>query len=213
MVERQTGKNSVLGCGFQMGSEKFRARYCPEQPIEFAENVVRTYRKEWAPEVPKLWYALERAALRAAEHGRGGAYGVEYRHEGEWLTATLPSGWQKLWYPRPVLFRDEKFDKNAWRYNAYKGGKLSQVKAYGGLLTENAVQGLARGLLAASMMRLERAGYPIVLTVHDEVVCEVDEDTADLARFEELMAEPTQWSERLGVPVAVESWQGMRYRK
>ncbi len=213
MVERQTGKNTVLGCGFQMGAAKFHERYCPDQPFEFAEKVIAAYRKIWAPEVPKLWYALDSAGTQAVRGGRSEVYGIRYQREGDWLTATLPSGWQKLWYPAPRLFHDEKFGKEAWQYTAYKGGKTSQVKAYGGLLTENVVQGLARGLLVASMMRVEKAGMPIVLTVHDEIVCEVDEDTADLDYFETLMAEPTVWSERIGVPVAVKAWQGQRYKK
>lgn len=211
---RQTGKNSVLGCGFQMGAPKFHARYCKNQPIEFAENVIYTYRKVWAPEVPKLWYALEAASTRAVKEGTSQeTYGVLYQREDDWLTATLPSGWQKLWYPAPRLFHDEKFNKEAWQYTTSKGGKTSQAKAFGGLETEHVVSGLARGLLVASMMRIEREGMPIVLTVHDEIVAEVDEDRADLARFEHLMAEPTPWSERIEVPISVETWQGKRYKK
>jgi DNA polymerase len=75
---------------------------------------------------------------------------------------------------------------------------------YGGLLTENVVQALARGLMVAAMMRLEAAGFEIVLTVHDEIVCEVDE-TADLAKFRAVMEQPTAWSEAMGVPIAVET--------
>lgn len=210
---QKPGKGGVLGCGFQCGPANFDQKFLGGKDFDLAFKTVGTYRKVWAPKVPPLWYGLERAALQAARSGEGEAYGVRYRHEGDWMVASLPSGWQRLWYPFPRLFRDEQFDKDAWRYSAYKGGKLSQVKAYGGLLTENAVQGLARGLLAASMMRLDRNGMPIVLTVHDEVVCEVDEDRADLSRFKALMAEPTEWSDRIGIPIAVEEWQGARYRK
>ncbi len=206
-------KAGVLGCGFQCGPANFNHKFLGGADLDMAYKVVGTYRKEWAPKVPPLWYGLEWAALNAARHGWGEAYGVEYRNEGDWMTARLPSGWQTLWYPQPRLFHDDAFDKDAWRYDAYKGGRLSQVKAYGGLLTENAVQGLARGLLVASMMRLERGGFPIVLTVHDEVVAEVPEDKADLTRFKALMAEPTVWSDRMGIPIAVEEWQGCRYRK
>jgi DNA polymerase bacteriophage-type len=213
IAERTIGKNTVLGCGFGMGPSKFHDRYCPKQPVEFAEQVVMSYRKQWAPKVPPLWYGLEAAALRGVTLGYGEAYGVAYRKVDGWLVAELPSGWQRIWYPEPRPFHDVAFDKNAWFYSAYKGGKLSHAKAYGGLLTENTVQGLARGLLVASMMRLERNNYPIVLTVHDEAVCEVDEAKADVHEFEQLMAEPTQWAREIGIPIAVEAWQGDRYRK
>jgi DNA polymerase bacteriophage-type len=214
LVPRQNGKNTVLGCGFQMGPAKFHDRYCPKQPIEFAEQVVTAYRKQWAPKVPELWYALERAALRAMQTGEPAeAYGVVYRRMNDFLVADLPSGWQRLHYPWPELFHDEQFEKVAWRYSAYKGGKHTKVKAYGGLLTENVVQALARGQLVASMMRLERAGMPIVLTVHDECVCEIRESESDLAKFKALMREPAPWMARIGAPIEVEEWSGKRYRK
>ena len=214
---RQTGKNAVLGCGFQCGPANFNVKFMGGKDFDTAERAVQTYRREWAPEVPKLWYALESAALRGVTTGRGEAYGVMYTQERGWLVATLPTRWQHIWYPRPVYHtHDERFGEHyhpMWTYDAYKGGKLSHINAYGGLLTENVVQGLARGLLVAAMMRLERAGYPIVLTVHDECVVEMPEDRADVKAFEQLMAEPTEWAERIGIPIAVEAWAGDRYRK
>ncbi|MGH6796585.1 MAG: hypothetical protein ACREDH_15630 [Methylocella sp.] len=206
-------KSGVLGCGFQCGPPNFALKFL-DGDVLLAEKVVHAYRKQWAPKVPHLWYALEAAALRAVETGVSAeAYGVVYKPEGAWLSATLPSGWQKLWYPEPTWHAEGKFGKPHWMSRTYKGGRMTHRSMYGGLLTENAVQGLARGLLVASMMRLEREGFPIVLTVHDEIMCEVPEDRAGLPRFKALMAEPTAWSERLRVPVAVEEWQGSRYKK
>ena len=94
-----------------------------------------------------------------------------------------------------------------------KQGKWIKVDMYGGLETENVVQALARGLLVPAMRRLEAAGMPVVLTCHDEIVVEVDEGLTDEARFASLMVEPTSWSEKMGVPIAVETWTGTRYRK
>ncbi len=213
MVERQTGKSGVLGCGFQCGTVNFDMKFLGGTQLSLANKVVETYRKEWAPEVPKLWYGLERGAMQAMQGASREVYGVKYLREGDWLTATLPSGWQKLWYPAPRLFHDEKFGKEAWRYTAHKSGKTLQVKVFGGLQTEHVVSGLSRGLLVASMMRVEQAGMPIVFTNHDEIAAEVGEDKADLGHFEMLMAEPTPWSDRIGIPIKVETWQGKRYRK
>lgn len=218
ITERQAGKATVLGAGFQMGGKRFREEAKKKYGVELSEadafRAINNYRKEWAPRVPPLWYGLDKAALRAAQGARRvEQYGVEYNLEGDWLTARLPSGWQKLWYHRPVLGRDERFDRECWLYSAYKGDKHIKNKAYGGLLTENSVQGLARGLLCAAIDRLERADMPVVLTVHDEAVCEVDEGRADLQAFEQLMAEPTGWAQDMRIPVAVEAWAGDRYRK
>jgi DNA polymerase len=211
---RQYGKNGVLGCGFQCGAINFNQKFLGGKDLDLAYKTVGAYRKDWAPEVPTMWYALDKAALRAAQGSRRvHAYGVEYNLEDGWLTAKLPSGWQKLWYYDPQLGRDDRFDRECWLYSAYKGGKHQKIKAYGGLLTENAVQGLARGLLCAAIDRLERSNMPVVLTVHDEAVCEVDEDKADLKLFEQVMSEPTRWAQEMRIPVAVEVWQGTRYRK
>lgn len=212
VIERTIGKNTILGCGFQMGGPKFNARYCPEQPPEFAAAVVKTYREDWAPKVPDLWYALERAALRAVTTGKPQeAYGVRYEITGEFLVATLPSKWQRLWYFRPRL-STSKFGKPCWQYQQMKQNKWITIQAYGGLLTENVVQALARGLLCAAMVRINPI-MPIVLTVHDEIVSEVDECLGNRLYFGNMMAEPTEWSAALQIPVNVETWEGPRYRK
>lgn len=214
LAERTIGKNTVLGCGFQMGGKTFYKRYCSHMTEEFAHEVVRAYRKEWAPKVPYLWYGLGDAALEAVQYQRPHeAYGVEYRLQDGNVVARLPSGWQHLWYPRPSLEWDDRFNKHCWAYSAWQGGTERRKRAYGGLLTENAVQALARGLLVGSMFRVEDAGWPIVLTVHDEIVAEVDEDKADQKAFEALMAERSQWAVNMKIPVAVDGWCDTRYRK
>jgi DNA polymerase len=78
-------------------------------------------------------------------------------------------------------------------------------------LTENVVSAMSRELLVDRMFGFEEAGYPIVFTVHDEVVCEHPEITKPV--MEEIMATRPAWAEKLGVPVAVEAWVGRRYRK
>ncbi|CAB4132060.1 DNA-directed DNA polymerase, family A, palm domain containing protein [uncultured Caudovirales phage] len=220
LEERQTGKNSVLGLGFQMGPPKFHDRYCADRDLAFAESVVDAYRHRWAPKVPELWYGLERAALAAVRFGRPEeAYGVVFRMEDRWLTARLPSG-RKLWYYNPVPRRKEmpwSTPENpdirwTWTYQAMKQGKWLTIDAFGGQLTENVVQALARDLLVNAMFNCERAGLDIVLTVHDEIICEVPIGT-DPALLEACMLDVPQWARNIGIPIAVEGWEGERYRK
>jgi DNA polymerase len=226
-AERQTGKNSVLGLGFQMGAPKFQLKYAPDMPLEIdpenpeimsCQGVVQTFRKEWAPKVPSNWYDLEAAAVRTV-HDRTPheAHGVEYRIEEGWLTARLPSG-RKLWYFNPQPTRkampwDATDIRLAWTYQAMKLGRFQTIDAYGGLLTENVVQALARDLMVAAMFLCEKNGLPVVLTVHDEIVTEPLRADADPKALEQIMCERPDWAKSMNIPVAAECWAGERYKK
>src|SRR5690606_9351261 len=103
--------------------------------------------------------------------------GCIYQLEDGFMTCRLPNG-RKLWYYDPQLTKkampwDATDIRLAWSYQAFKGGKICRVDAYGGLLTENVVQALARDFLVAACARAERERIPVVLTVHDELVGEV----------------------------------------
>lgn len=215
---RQIGKNTVLGCGFQMGAAKFLMKYCQGRTIAFAKSVIEAYRTVWAPLVPKLWYALQNAACKAVwDRTPQEAYGVRYELEGRWLTATLSSG-SKLWYynPQPVT-RAMPWDKDdirpAWTYQAWKNGHFITVTAYGGLLTENVVQRLARDLLVTAMFRCRAENIPIVLTVHDEILAEVDKQRQAQQMLKQIMEDRPQWAIDMQVPVLSECWSGQRYHK
>lgn len=215
---RQTGKNTVLGCGFQMGAPKFRFRYAKDKPLEFAKSAVDTYRKKFAPNVPAVWKGLEDAALEAVlEHKPASYANVLFAYESRWLTARLPSG-RKLYYydPQPAkkaMPWDETDVRMAWTCRAWKNGQWIKRDMYGGLLTENVVQALARDLLVHSMFLCEKNNLPIVLTVHDEIVAEPETKYADVKALEQIMGDRPRWAVEMGVPVATEIWAGERYRK
>ena len=215
--KRAIGKNTVLGCGFQMGAPKFHERYCAEQPFEFAQRVVVSYRRQWAPKVVEMWNAFKWAVTECVRDGRTvTAYGCTFRRAGEFMAIDLPSGWQTVWYYQPTMRpRATNYGVEYQpSYKAWKGGKWITVFLYGGIICENVVQALARGLLVEAMGRLNyRTSKLVVLSVHDEVVCEVPEDRADLALFEATMIERSSWVEKMGVPIAVEAWTGGRYKK
>lgn len=235
LKEYTIGKNIVLGCGFQMGWRKFKARYARDQPDEFCQEAVRGYREDFAPEVPKLWYALERAATECVWTGHPTcAYGIEYSMSGGWLTARLPSG-RLLWYRDPKAINKhmpwctcddcchkknlgpetprEPDIRRGFVYWAQKLGQWRKMHAYGGLLTENVVQATARDLLVHGMFNARAAKRPIVLTVHDELITEVPEAIADAKVLDALMTDMPPWAKSLGIPVASDCWIGARYRK
>ncbi len=226
--QRQIGKNTVLGCGFQMGWQTFTDRYLTHmlEPKEFAKTVIKAYRTEWAPLVPKLWKALEGAAMQAVvTRQKADAYGVEFqlvtKGKHTWLTATLPAG-NILWYFNPRLAMKEMpwvddegnpVYKQAWVFSSWGGenGQHQRIAAYGGLITENVVQALARQLMVGAMYLCEDHGFPIVLTCHDEILTEPE--TGDLKALEQIMITLPDWAKAMKVPVQIEGWECERYRK
>lgn len=236
--ERQTGKNTVLGCGFQMGPDKFCQQYvqecqcrgtngpCQFDPVpdcrRFAASTINAYRKEWAPRIPQLWSALEDAALTTVLTKRQhDAYGVSFSIQDRWLTATLPSG-NTLWYfdPKAIQktmpwtdYEGDPVVKTAWRFKSWSGerGQLQLTDAYGGIITENVIMGMERALVVNAMFRCEREGFPVVLTGHDEILTEPER--GDLKALEQIMTCRPAWAEAIRVPIQIEAWQGDRYRK
>lgn len=89
--------------------------------------------------------------------------------------------------------------------------KWTRVGLYGGLLCENNTQGTARDVLVNGMWKAEEAGYPIILTVYDEIIAEIPRGFGDLREFEKLICDLPPWAD--GLPVAAGGWRGKRYRK
>lgn len=221
LKEYTIGKNIVLGCGFQMGWKKFKKRYAPDATDEFAQGAISAYREDFAPEVPLLWRALEDAAVRTVwDRTPHEAYGIVYALEGRWLTARLPSG-RKLWYygPTPVRkampwsTKEAPDIRRGFEYSAWKMGQWKRISAYGGLLTENVVQAIARDLLVHGMFNCERERHPLVLTVHDEAITEVPEALADAALLDKMLTDAPSWARSMGIPVASECHVAARYAK
>jgi DNA polymerase len=124
----------------------------------------------------------------------------------------LPSG-RKLSYPRPRIIGDDREQHVVFADNA--AGQFKDCRhgqgAYGGMWTENVVSGIARDILAEAMLRVEAAGYPIILTVHDEVVCEVPIGFGSPEELTRLMIRKPAWA--IELPIAASSWSGSRYCK
>lgn len=224
-VERQIGKNTVLGAGFGMGAEKFQEyTYIATGiriPLEEAERAINGYRMRKSG-IRDLWYELEQAAegavLRPGEITSAGTGAeVQYVASGQWLMCRLPSG-RAIFYCRPKVEWVEVpwSDTDKRRAVTFEGvntytRKWTRGSMYGGLQTENVVQATARDIMAAAMARVEDAGYPVVLTVHDEIIADVPNDHGSLEDFERLMSRVPKWAS--GVPIDVKGWEGQRWRK
>jgi DNA polymerase len=210
--ERKVGKTCDLAFGYQGGVNAWRKF----EPDRFTDAEVEQFKQEWRaahPNIKQFWYAIDRATWEAVRNreqvihcGR-----LLLKCSGAYLLIKLPSG-RKLSYPYPrieiedlqhevVVFKDA----SAGQWRDCRGGN----GAYGGLWTENVVSAISRDLLAGAMLRLERAGYRIVLHVHDECVAEVPEGFGSTEEFTHLMIASLAWA--LGLPIAAKVWTGQRF--
>jgi DNA polymerase len=225
--KRQRGKNTFLGCGFQMGADKWCMKYqgecqCRDLPARCehpdslahtqAVEGVATYRTKTAPLVPQLWYAFEEAAYDAfLTRVPRTVRGITFALEDGWMTARLFDG-KKIYYWNPTTIRS-RFDKDAWAYWELRDGRLQRTDVYGGKLVQNVVMGLERQLLVHAMARVEREGLRPILNGYDELVTEPEAAAADWATLKQIMEDGPQWAKDLGLPIAAEGWVGDRYRK
>ncbi len=211
--ERNVGKTCDLAFGY-MGSLNAWRKF---EPDRFTDDQVKQFNRDWRaahPKIKRFWYDVDRAAWTAVrERGRVVRCGpVAFKSNGAFLQLKLPSG-RKLSYPQPYIIGDEReqrvifFDNGLGQFKPCRNGQ----GAYGGLWTKNVVSGIARDLLAEAMLRIEAAGYLIVLHVHDELVCEVLESFGSLDEFTRLMTRKPSWG--LDLPIAAKAWTGPRYCK
>jgi len=182
------------------------------------------------PAVVQSWWDYQDAAVEAmATPGSVvscAAGRVQYYFDGRCLWCVLPTQ-RMLCYPDAWLKSEQA--EYVCRYTGQVKTRTKRTvrfmgmdsmthqwceqSLYGGLQCNNIVQGTAADLLVEAMFRVEAAGYPVILTVHDEIVTEVPEHRTDLndSHFAQLMAEHSSTFD--GLPISVGAWQDKRYVK
>lgn len=198
---RQKGKVATLALGYQGGTSALIAMGALNMGLTEDElpDIVSRWRQA-NPRIRDLWYAVENAALAVMQTAQPQAiYGLIFSLEGDilygqtFLTVHLPSG-RKLFYPKPFL-RENQFGNLALHY--YTVGQQTRkwevASTYGGKLTENIVQAIARDCLAVTLERIAGRGLQVVFHVHDEVIIDAPMETT-VDEICDLMAEPISWA-------------------
>jgi len=226
-VERFVGKTCILGLGYMTGAPKLRDTLKRGQgdisvdlTPEEATDIVNIYRRK-NHNIVKLWaecgYALSNMIA-----GRKGQIGTLLTYDPDGIL--LPNG-MKLRY-HGLSANDRKFfyisDKRMFdramkarlegsKANVGEGLVPGQSHLYGGKVTENVVQALARIVVAGQMLAIHDAGYHVAFQVHDENVCIVPEDQAEQAQKDivAIMSTAPSWAPDL--PVACEAGMADTY--
>ena len=205
--QRQVGKMAILGCGYGMGGKRF-AEQCATMGINVAEDeakrIVSVYREK-NNRIAQYWRDVENDFVEMVKDaGRVGT-----------VKLPLPSG-RSLTYHNPRIIQREtpwgamRDTAQVDTLNSVTRQWVSQI-IWGGLLTENVVQATARDLMATAMMALEVKGYNVILSVHDEIICEVPDDFGSLDEMIDIMTRVPAWAQ--GCPINAEGKEGKRYRK
>lgn len=218
--ERQVGKIVELGSGYQMGAAKLKIFCSTAKPsIDLlkagttAELCIKSYRRKH-PTIVKQWKLYEIAAMEAI-NGRPVTTGkCRFFSRNGCLHITLPSG-RSLTYRGIHIVKEVPIwalakgmtmaEKDAIKYR----GNFGQAKTlYGGLITENITQAVARDILTDQLVWNEKNKVTTVLHCHDEIVFEENDNFEKVAK--QMSSSPT-WAS--GLPIAVEGHMNERYVK
>lgn len=221
--QRTAGKIAVLACGYQGGpraligmAEKYGLSFSDDE----AQEIVSLFRAG-RPKMKRTWRAFGNAAMMALKN-TGKKVKIKnnkpviFQKRGQWLYMKLPSG-REISYPYPEI-RPWKMPwgqirpavtcmwvnskTHNWERHAISGGNLFQ----------NCVQGTCRDLLMYSQHRLDKIGYPTILSLHDELMAIVpDSPEYNLPFYIKEMTVRPAWA--ADFPLAAEGWEGYRYRK
>lgn len=224
------------------GEKDDRPSYILDKKVWRTCDAIKRMWRESHPETVAFWRDLKDGILAAVRNpGREFWAGAHLRRNGErairiwrtvefdssgrkvpgwWLCMELPSG-RILSYPGIGVSVTKETDEDG-RVNTnvrikYQGEnqltrQWTTLYTHGGKACENIVQALCRDLLAYAMINVEGGGYPIVLSVHDELVCETpDTPEYTVAELEKLMCALPEWAE--GFPLVAEGQELKRYAK
>jgi len=221
--QRWTGKQVILGAGFGLGWKGFIGsceRFGVEVPEDLAQQSIESYRSDY-PEVVALWDDLDRKSMQScitgqityAAKGRIAFKTMKTKSGITFLLMKLPSG-RFMSYPDVKIIKATTpwgSKRRAVSYKKQINGKWLRETTYGGKLTENAIQAIARDLMYYGAQQAKSSGYDVLFSVYDEIIAEIPKDKADISQFESLICELPEWG--AGIPLEAEGKILTNYQK
>lgn len=215
---RQKGKVATLALGYQGGVNALIAMGALNMGV--TEDELPDIVSKWRlanPNIVAFWNRANKLALHTISTGEETYLsGVTFRFESDlaygltYFTVQLPSG-RKLFYCSPSI-RTDWFGNPSIRYKDLRQTtkKWEDNETYGGKLTENIVQAIARDCLAVTLERVIEAGYKPVMHIHDEIVIEATKDQ-HLDDVNKIFSTPIDWAP--GLPLSGAGFESEYYMK
>lgn len=209
---RQKGKIATLALGYQGGVGALKAMGADRMGLHDDEllHIVTLWRRQ-CPHIVSLWHTVETAARTAILTPRPVTVhqGVTFQLRRGILVATLPSG-RAICYPRARVEEVDGEERIVYERVNQTTRQWGRADTYGGKLTENLVQAIARDILGVVLLRAERDHLPVVFHVHDEIIVDCPPEVP-LTAVEAIFAEPIPWAPNL--PLRGAGYSGDFYYK
>ena len=194
---RQKGKIAELALGYGGSVGALKAMGALEMGLK--EEELKPLVDIWRsanPNIVQFWWDVDRATKTSIyEKTHAGTHGIRCQYQSGFLFITLPSG-RRLAYVKPRI-GENRFGGESVTYEGTTSmKKWDRIESYGPKFVENIVQATARDILAEAMLRLDAAGYRIVMHVHDEVVIEAP-GTSSLEDICAIMGQTPAWAKGL----------------
>lgn len=214
---RQKGKVAELALGYQGGPGALIQMGALEKGLTEEElpEIVQRWRGS-NKRIVDLWHTIQNCAVNCLKTGQTQAMqkGIYFSYENGNLAITLPSR-RQLFYIQPEIELN-KF--NTMQSISYMGQnqttkKWERIPTYGGKLTENIVQAIARDCLANAIKNLVANGFKVLFHIHDECICEVPKNDTkfSLENAIKLMCQVPGWAE--GLPLNADGFTSDYYKK
>jgi DNA polymerase I - 3''-5'' exonuclease and polymerase domains len=212
---RQKGKVAELALGYQGSVGALMNMGALDMGLGQDElpMLVNSWR-ESNPRICKFWYTVEAAAKAAINEHRTVKiqHGIEFSYINKILFIKLPSGRKLSYYDARIETVAKGREQITYAGVNQETKVWGRLETYGGKLVENIVQAVARDCLAIAMMRVDAAGYNIVMHVHDEMVVDVPEvDTEASKTITTLMGKNIPWAP--GLPLRGDTYETPFYKK
>ncbi len=208
---RQKGKQATLSCSYggAVGALTAMGALDAGMTEEELPQLVQTWR-DANPNIVRLWNALENAAMRCVRKKHAThTHGVTFTYESRFLFMTLPSG-RRLAYAKPRI-GENRFGSPSLAYEGVgEARKWMRLETFGGKLTENLTQAVARDILCFAMENLTAIGCEIVMHCHDEAIIEAPE-TLSLETVCAVMGRVPPWAD--GLILRADGYECNFYRK
>ncbi len=213
---RQKGKVAELALGYQGGPGALIQMGALEKGLTEEElpEIVQRWRKSNS-RIVDLWRTIQNCVITCLKTGqtqamqKGIYFSIEYGN----LVITLPSK-RQLFYIKPELIVNQ-FGSEAISYMGQNQTtkKWEKIPTYGGKLTENLVQAIARDCLAEAIKNLVNNGYKVLFHIHDEIIAEVpkNDNRFSLENAIRLMCQAPTWAE--GLPLNADGFTNDYYKK